>query len=224
MIRFSISRAWAVACRFVRLRSAGEKVAQPVVLGGRSPTDELHLRLTGLIGRSYCPGAAGSRLPATETGLIRRLSALAIVGPQSLTHPQRKTAASQMKRDHEYRAGAPRNDDNRPENGTHSQPRPHEYLVPTHADVPVIDVAFVEERDETSTSSAWKASGHCPCRGSRRQSPTPTITRPVRIRDLPICRAHSLRPRPASSLSLQNPVYTVTSRPIAARASSAKPI
>jgi len=42
MIGWPLSPAWAVACRFVRLRSAGERVAQPVVLGVHSPTDDIH--------------------------------------------------------------------------------------------------------------------------------------------------------------------------------------
>jgi xanthine dehydrogenase YagR molybdenum-binding subunit len=63
----------------------------------------------------------------------------------------------------------------------------NEYLVPTHADVPVIDIAFVEERDENINVLGVKGIGELPVSGV-----APAIANAVhhatgrRIRDLPI--------------------------------------
>ena len=63
----------------------------------------------------------------------------------------------------------------------------NEYLVPTHADVPPIDVAFIEERDDNINVLGVKGIGELACVGSR-----PAIASAVhhatgrRIRDLPI--------------------------------------
>jgi xanthine dehydrogenase YagR molybdenum-binding subunit len=63
----------------------------------------------------------------------------------------------------------------------------NEYLVPTHADVPPIDVAFIEERDENINVLGVKGIGELPVSGV-----APAIASAVhhatgrRIRDLPI--------------------------------------
>jgi xanthine dehydrogenase YagR molybdenum-binding subunit len=63
----------------------------------------------------------------------------------------------------------------------------NEYLVPTHADVPPIDVAFIEERDENINVLGVKGIGELPVSGV-----APAIANAVhhatgrRIRDLPI--------------------------------------
>jgi xanthine dehydrogenase YagR molybdenum-binding subunit len=63
----------------------------------------------------------------------------------------------------------------------------NEYLVPSHADVPVIDIAFIEERDENINVLGVKGIGELPVSGV-----APAIASAVhhatgrRIRDLPI--------------------------------------
>ncbi len=63
----------------------------------------------------------------------------------------------------------------------------NEYLIPAHADVPVIDVAFVEDRDDQINVLGVKGVGELPATGV-----APAIANAVhhatgrRIRDLPI--------------------------------------
>lgn len=63
----------------------------------------------------------------------------------------------------------------------------NEYLIPAHADVPVIDVAFVEDRDDQINVLGVKGLGELPATGV-----APAIANAVhhatgrRIRDLPI--------------------------------------